>query len=309
MANSEMDTLANRANRALLTGVLDSQYGSDQMITHRVIRDGAQGLSIRIMLQLPGIYAGSYALPIEITPGMPGSDLIAQLAIGDRISVGASLAWREWPDPRFPMGTGYQRRIKQLVIHSADLQRSDPQTPLGSEIQLCGTTLGSAQVVRHPVHRNLTLAITTLRVETPRRQLADRSWITSVEHIPVAISAQHPGAPSLLRAGNRVHIHGTIDRYSVQLHGPDVEQALAVLDTDWQRRLAGMADATMRAQEEQRYLRKRRQLRIGHYSRVVAGSIVLMEGEPLPLRDAQRRREGKLAQRRQERRSAEFNNM
>lgn len=299
MVDRENDALWGKTNCAVLTGMLDAQQRAGQLITHRVTRNGAQGLSIRIMLQLPGAYAGSYGMPIEIAPGMPGSDLIPQLAIGDRISVRASLAWRAWPDPRFLPGAGHQRRIKQLALQTFDLQRAALEAPLGAEVQLCGTTLAGARVVRHPIQQHLTLAITTLRVETPRRQLGDRSWITSVEHIPLAISAQHPSAPSLLRAGNHVQVHGVIDRYSVQLRGHDVEQARAALDTDWQRRQLGMTDASVRAQEELRYLRQQRQLGIGHYSRVVAGSVELLQGEPLSVRDAQRQRERTLAQRRQ----------
>jgi hypothetical protein len=109
----------------------------------------------------------------------------------------------------------------------------------------------------------------------------------TIEQVPIVIPLQHPDAPNLLRPGNRVAVEGMLERIVIDLHGPDIDQAIAGLDAAWTSYQTTITDRETFRQAERRHQRERRKLAQTTCSRVVIGYVDLIDGTPANPREAQ----------------------
>lgn len=277
------------ANRAQVAGLLDQQFQGGQEFTRRGTRNELQGAEEQIVLQVASPFGRTYALPLQLTAGLPGSEILSQATAGTALMVRGGLEWvqqRAWPT----VLPERSRTTAELVFRGETIMPAETTEELGCDVWLDGFVATPAQVTRHPYKPSILLALTSLQVQTERKRRNSRVSMIETIRIPVAVPLQHPQAPNLLRPGNRVIVEGMLERVIVKLHGPDIDQAVAVLEADWQHRSAELRDQALQTAERQ-YRWQRRKLCEVARSRVVAGYIELVDGTPATPREARKLRE------------------
>jgi hypothetical protein len=274
-------------NTATVVGSLELQTirGHERVRVFR--RNELQGSADQIVLQVPSPFGHSYALPLELGRCVTGIDLMNKVSSGTRLAVSGRLHWEQWIDTRFALDGEPNRRTSDLVFHVEAIRIASGQEEPGCDVQLSGVIRSAPRMMRHPYRPGVLLAVTTLHVPIEQQRAATRSRMMTIEQVPIVVPLQHPDAPSLLRPGNRVAVEGMLERIVIDLHGPDVDRAIAGLDAAWASHQTAITDRDTFRQAERRHLYERRKLAQATRSRVVVGYVDLIEGTPASPREAQ----------------------
>ncbi|MDZ4721457.1 MAG: hypothetical protein SH847_23590 [Roseiflexaceae bacterium] len=274
-------------NMATVVGVLELQTIRGHELIRIIRRNELQGSADQIVLQVPSPFGHSYALPLELGRCVTGIDLMTGVSSGTRLAVSGRLIWEQHTDMRFSLDGEPSRKTNDLVFHVEAIRLANDQEQPGCDVQLSGVIRSAPRIMRHPYRPGVLLAATTLQVSIEQQRTATRSRMFMIEQVPIVVPLQHPDAPNLLRPGNRVAVEGMLERIVIDLQGPDVEQAIATLDAEWETRRIAITDADTLRQAERRHQRERRKLAQATRNRVVVGYVELIEGTPASPREAQ----------------------
>ncbi len=265
-----------------------------------------QGSVTYVLLQVCSPFGKPFQITLHLEGQATGCELLEQTAPGTLLAVEGELEWVQTTDPRYTAATAeHGRRASELIVRAHAIDLATPEDKPGCDVWLEGNVLTTSRLLRHP-DRPIMIAVTTVRVNVERTRRGSRVRLNEPANVAVAIPIEHPEAPYLMRPGNRVVIEGMLERYVVPLHGAEVEQAVAALDTTWLNERLLLSDPQELQKAERRYLRQRRRLQETVRTRVVAGYVELITGTPASLEEAQqlraasqRRRRADQAQRRQ----------
>lgn len=281
------------ANRVLVVGALDSQQRRGKRLTVVEARNELRGREEQIALQVPSPFGKSYALPIHLDGPIPGSDLLEVAAEGVLLAAVGRLEWEQRIDHRYAVEAGDRgRRSNELTFHVSEIRLPATDEEPGCDVWIEGIVLTPARIMRHVYKPSVRLAMTTLQITVERQRKGSRARIHETERVPVVIPLDHADAPKLLRPRNRVIVEGMLERIIVDMRGPDVDRAVAAIDEAWQQQRAELQGAPeqLRAAEQQ-HTRERARLTEAPRSRVVAGYIELLDGEPATIAESQKLRE------------------
>jgi hypothetical protein len=289
-------TFSRTSNHVIAVGTLDRQRRNGRETTQLHARNAVQGHEQRIVLQVPSPFGQVYGLPLQLGARLEGAELLAQAAPGVALTASGRLEWAQQTDRRYataPDDTG--RTSGELLFHVEALRAAAPEDEAGCDVWLSGVVLSAPRIQRHPHKRSVLLAQTALRVRIERGRQGSRARLVETERVPLVVPLDHPDAPNLLRPGNEVVVEGMLERIVVELRGPEVDRAIAVLDGEWQAQHAALHGSPEQLQTaERRYHSQRRALREATRSRVVAGYVELLNGTPASAREARALREAEV---------------
>lgn len=274
------------ANQILVIGTLDRQIVRGRELTRRIRRNDLNGYEEQLILQVVSPFGYSYALSLTLDERVRGLDLLARAGVGDRLAVGGRLAWEQQIDWRFPIDSVQIQHANDLVIRVGSIRPAKPYEEPGSIVRLHGIVAATSRIGRHPQHARRLLALTALDVPGNDGMAGTRMRELSSERVPLGIPLSHSHTPNLLRPGNRVIVEGMLDRYLVDLHGEEVEEAQRALDREWEQRRALIDDPAERLAGERRHQSRRRRMGQTARSRVIAGYVELREGQPATTEEA-----------------------
>jgi hypothetical protein len=260
-----------------------------------------QGTEQRAVLQVPSPFGKPFQITLHLEQLVTGHDLLRTSAPGTILAVEGDLEWVQITDPRTAVEPNERgRRSSELIVRAQNVAIASDDDQPGCDVWLEGTVLSTARLLRHP-DRPVLIAATTVRVTVAHTRRGSRAVIHEPANVAVAIPADHPAAPSLLRPNNQVRIEGMLERYLVPLRGVEVERALAALDTAWQAE-QGTRTGQAERDAERRYQRQRRRLQETTRTRVMAGYVELLAGTPATLDEAQELRTAQQQRRRADQR-------
>ena len=265
-----------------------------------------QGSVTCVLLQVCSPCGKPFQITLPLAGQATGCELLERTAPGTLLAIEGELEWVQTTDPRYTAATGERgRRASELIVRAHAIDLATTEDKPGCDVWLEGNVLTTSRLLRHP-DRPIMIAVTTVRVNVERTRRGSRACLSEPANVAVAIPIEHPEAPNLMRPGNRVVVEGMLERYVVPLHGAEVEQAVAALDTTWFNERILLSDPQELQKAERRYLRQRRRLQETVRTRVIAGYVELITGTPATLEEAQqlratsqRRRREDQAQRRQ----------
>ena len=265
-----------------------------------------QGSVTCVLLQVCSPFGKPFQITLHLEGQATGCELLERTAPGTLLAIEGELEWVQTTDPRYTAATGERgRRASELIVRAHAIDLATTEDKPGCDVWLEGNVLTTSRLLRHPA-RPIMIAVTTVRVNVERTRRGSRACLSEPANVAVAIPIEHPEAPNLMRPGNRVVVEGMLERYVVPLHGAEVEQAVAALDTTWFNERILLGDPQELQKAERRYLRQRRRLQETVRTRVIAGYVELITGTPATLEEAQqlratsqRRRREDQAQRRQ----------
>jgi hypothetical protein len=311
------------ANKVIVVGMLDTMLVRDQNarrsegrklieVTRREGRDrGTGGRWQRMAFQVGSPYGGTFALPIEIAPHVPGAELLSDAAPETLFAIEGTLQLVQTFDGRFASDRVDQRGrsdrgrpTRELQILTARVREpSEAERDAASGVWLEGEVAEPPQISRHTELPAIQLAGTILRVAFARPAAFPGlgGTIQEVAEVNVAIPSTHPDAAYLFRAGNRVRVQGQLDCRMEFQGGDSVRAKLAEIDAEWAERkqaLAGQAAELRRA--EAQYRRTRQRYEAAPRLFVMVGLVELLEGEPLPLAETYEARRAFVRGRRQQ---------
>ncbi|MCS6840369.1 MAG: hypothetical protein NZ699_09225 [Roseiflexus sp.] len=252
-----------------------------------------QNPSRRPQLRITGPLGGDFRLPVRVMREIPGRELLDSAHHGVRLLVEGRLEWTTSSDNALPAPTLVASAVRPVTPDDED----------GCDIHMCGEITGPARIGRHPLRSSVALAQVTVRVQIPRTRAGSRAILTETVRIPVVIPLNHPGAPALLRPGNRVIIEGMLEQALLPRSGPDVEQTLADLEATASQRAAWVTTPEEARAVERDHARRRWEATHTIIHRVVAGYVELLHGAPATIREARELRRVAM-QRRAQRRQA-----
>lgn len=264
---------------------------------------GVGGRWENMTLQVGSPYGGMFALPIELSPDVPGIELLDSAAAETMLAIEGSLQLRQTFDGRFASDRldarnrsdrGRPTRELQLRVSLVREPRQDERRA-GSAVWLEGVVAEPPQVSRHPDLPAIQLAGTILKVAfaRPLDFPGVAATIDEIVDVNVAIPTSHRTAESLFQAGNRVRLIGQLDCRMEFQGGALVTQKLAEIDAEWATRkaeLAGHLSELRRA--EGAYVRLRQRFEAAPRRYVLVGHVELIDGAPIALADTfEQRRE------------------
>ena len=259
-----------------------------------------QGSVTCVMLQVCSPFGKPFQITLHLEGQATGCELLERTTPGTLLAVEGELEWVQTTDPRYPAATGERgRRASELIVRAHAIDLAAPEDKSGCDVWLEGDVLTTSRLLRHP-DRPIMIAVTTVRVNVERTRRGSRARLSEPANVAVAIPIEHPEAPNLMRPGNRVVVEGMLERYVVPLHGAEVEQAVAALDTTWLNERLLLNDPQELQKAERRYLRQRRRLQETARTRVVAGYVELITGTPASLEEAQQLRAASQRRRRED---------
>jgi hypothetical protein len=284
----------------IAVGTLDRQLRNGRETTRVSTRNTLQGREEQILLQLPSPFGQVYGLPLRLDGPVEGAELLERAQVGAPLLVAGRLEWAQRTDARYAVTPEERgRSVGELTFRISAVREPAPADEPGCDVWLTGVVLSPARVMRHPYKRSVLLAQTTLRVSVERQRRGTRACLVETERVPVVVPLDHPQAPNLLRPGNSVVVEGMLERVVVELHGTDVDRAVAALDAEWQAQRAALESRPEeRRVAERRFARRRRSLVEAVRSRVVAGYVELLTGAPASPREARALREASVRGRR-----------
>ena len=255
---------------------------------------GLGGRWENMTLQVGGPYGGMFALPLELTPDVPGLELLdtaeaeTLLAVEGRLQLKLSYDGRfasDKLDARNHTDRGRPTRAMRLIV-SRVREPSERERSANSAVWLEGVVAEPPQVSRHPELPALQLGGTILNI-TFARPLGFpgvEATIDEIAAVNVAIPTNHRDAEKLFRPGNRVRAIGQLD-CRMEFQGGDLVQAkLAEIDVAWGERKEELAEQPGELRRaEDAWRRTRQKFEAAPRLYVLLGHAELLDGEPLVL--------------------------
>jgi hypothetical protein len=295
-----MDDRYERVNTVRAVGTLDVlRVGRREEATTRAVRNAVRGAELTSALQVRGPFGAPFQLPMRLDELIAGRSLLGSEPGTPLVAVG-TLEWQQRDDPRYasrPRERG--RRVTEVVFRPHHIEPAEDTDEPGCDVWLEGRVRREARRYLHP-ERRVPIAVVGLEIVVERMRRGSLARMLEAVEVQVAIPVAHPDLPKLLRRGNLVRVDGMLERVVVPLRTDDeqVRRAVAELDQRWESDHDG--NATSR-QDEQRYARQRASLQQTLLTRVVAGYVAVLEGEPGSLEEAERLREDRRSARERER--------
>lgn len=293
-----MTDLINRINTVRAVGTLDVQrprrWGEE--ITVAPVWNAVRGLERSAALQVRSPFGTPFQLPLRLDDLVAGRELLE----GERgmpLHVEGTLEWLQREDPRYATGpTERGRRVVEVQFRPQQIRLATDEDEPGCDVWLEGVVRRDARRYLHP-DRRVPITVVSLLVQVERTRRNSLARLIEQIEIQVAIPSEHPDMPRLIRRGNRVAVEGMLERVVVPLRrdDPQVGRAVAALDERW---TAQQGEKQASRVDEQRYARQRQRLQQTLLTRVIAGYVSLIEGEPATLEEAQALREDSQRQRR-----------
>ena len=313
-------------NHVIVVGMLDTMLVRDRGAKrdketgrHKLIettrKEGrTRGLGGRwenMTLQVGGPYGGMFALPLELTPDVPGIELLDTAEADTMLAVEGRLQLKLTYDGRFASDRldarnrtdrGRPTRAMHLIV-SRVREPNEHERSASSAVWLEGVVAEPPQVSRHPDLPALQLGGTILNITfaRPLDFAGVEATIDEIAEVNVAIPTNHRDAEKLFRPGNRVRAIGQLDCRMEFQGGETVRAKLAEIDEEWAARKEQLADKPGELRRAEGAWRRQRQ-RFEAAPRLYAllGHVDLLEGEPLALSETyQLRREFVRTQRQQ----------
>ena len=295
----DTQTISRRDAATLPSVVTDTARGERPRATVTRRFNAVQGTEQRAVLQVPSPFGTPFQMMLHLEGTVDGHELLTTSSPGTLLAVEGELEWVQTTDPRYAVDpTERGRRASELIVRARAIRLATDADEPGCDVWLEGTVLTTTRILRHP-DRPVLIAVTTVRVTVERTRQNSRARLSEPANVAVAIPADHPDAPNLMRPGNQIVLEGMLERYIVPLRGVEVERAVAALDDAWESEQATLTSLQARRDGERRYARQRRRLQETTRTRVVAGYVELQSGTPAALDEAQELR----AERQRERRA------
>jgi hypothetical protein len=298
-----MTEAINRINTVRAVGTLDRQRAGRGRAETTIapIWNAVRGLELSAVLQVRSPFGTPFQLPLRLDELVDGRELLA-CEPGMPLRADGTLEWLQREDPRYALSpTERGRRIVEVQFRPHRIIPAIQEDEPGCDVWLEGVVRRDARRYLHPDRRvPITVVSLLVQVEHLRRNTLAR-LIEPIE-IQVAIPSEHPDMPKLIRRGNRVTVEGMLERVVVPLRrdDPQVQRAVTALDEQWR---SGQEEKQASRVDERRYARQRQRLQQTILTRVVAGYVSLIEGEPATLEEAQALRQEFQRQRREDRES------
>ena len=302
-------------NKVVIVGVLDTvrqrvrdeERRGEARVVYKTIAQGRtplRGMVDRFNMQLVSPFGEPFALPLELAPGVTGSELLHQATAGQVLVVEGELRQRTSVDSRYARSAQDPgRQVQELKLRVTNVRTPQPEEPITSAVWLEGTVIEPPRLVRHSEDRSIQLAMTVVEVAQdgsaavyPGSRFGFKRQVRVQVGIPVAF--EH--AALLFKPGNQVRIEGQMDCMIFTQGGEVVNQTVARLDAEFaQREQQGFKSGQQRNETVRAYRRQRQQLLEAARPFVMVGYVDALTdeagqslAEPISLDEAlERRRE------------------
>jgi hypothetical protein len=302
-------------NKVVIVGVLDTvrqrvrdeERRGEARVVYTTIAEGRtplRGAVDRFTMQLVSPFGEPFALPLELAPGVTGSELLHQATAGQLLVVEGELRQRTSVDSRYARSTQDPgRQVQELKLRVTNVRTPLAEEPITSAVWLEGTVTEPPRLVRDSEDRSVQLALTVIAVAQdgsatvyPGSRFGFKRQVRVQVGVPVAI--EH--AALLFKPGNQVRIEGQVDCMIFTQGGAVVDQTVAQLDAEFaQREQQGFKSDQQRNEAVRAYRRRRQQLLSAARPFVMVGYVDALSdeagqslAEPISLDEAlERRRE------------------
>ena len=163
-------------------------------------------------MQLVSPFGEPFALPLELTPGVTGSELLHQATAGQVLVVEGELRQRtsvDWRYARSAQDPG--RQVQELKLRLTNVRTPLADEPITSAVWLEGSVIEPPRLVRHSEDRSVQLAMTVIEVAQngsaavyPGSRFGFKRQVRLHVGVPVAFS----NAALLFKPGNQVRLEG-----------------------------------------------------------------------------------------------------
>lgn len=275
----------------------DKDSGRPKLIETTRKEGRTRGLGGRwenLTLQVGSPYGGMFALPLELTPDVPGIELLDTAEADTLLAVEGRLQLKLTYDGRFASDRldarnhsdrGRPTRAMHLIV-SRVRERNERERSANSAVWLEGVVAEPPQVSRHPDLPALQLGGTILHIAfaRPLDFPGVEATIDEIAEVNVAIPTNHRDAEKLFRPGNRVRAIGQLDCRMEFQGGETMRAKLAEIDQDWAERKEQLADKPGELwRAEAAWRRQRQRFEAAPRLYALLGHVELLEGEPLAL--------------------------
>ena len=302
-------------NKVVIVGVLDTvrqrvrdeERRGEARVVYTTIAEGRtplRGAVDRFNVQLVSPFGEPFALPLELAPGVTGSELLHQATAGQVLVVEGELRQRTSVDSRYARNAQDPgRQVQELKLRVTNVRTPLPDEPITSAIWLEGTVTEPPRLVRHSEDRSVQLAMTVIEVAQdgsaavyPGSRFGFKRQVRVQVGVPVAFEQ----AALLFKPANQVRIEGQMDCMIFTQGGEVVNQTVARLDAEFaQREQQGFKSDQQRNEAVRAYRRRRQQLLSAARPFVMVGYVDALTdeagqslAEPISLDEAlERRRE------------------
>lgn len=302
-------------NKVIIVGVLDTvrqrvrdeERRGESRVVYTTIAEGRtplRGVVDRFNMQVVSPFGEPFALPLELAPGVTGSELLHQATAGQVLVVEGELRQRTSMDSRYARNAQDPgRQVQELKLRVTNVRAPLPEEPITSAVWLEGIIIEPPRLVRHSEDRSVQLAMTVIEVAQdgsaivyPGTRFGFKRQVRIQAGVPVAF--EH--AALLFKPGNQVRIEGQMDCMIFSQGGEVVNQTVARLDAEFaQREQQGFKSDQQRNEAVRGYRRRRQQLLSAARPFVIVGYVDAMIdeagqllAEPISLDEAlERRRE------------------
>jgi hypothetical protein len=302
-------------NNVVIVGVLDTvrQRVRDEgrrgesRVVYTTIAEGRtplHGVVDRFTMQLVSPFGEPFALPLELAPGVTGSELLHQATAGQVLAVEGELRQRTSVDARYARSVQDPgRQVQELKLRVTNVRLPLPDEPLTSAVWLEGTLIEPPRLVRHSEDRSVQLAMTVIEVAQDGGAVVypgSRFGFKRQVRVQVGVPVAFENAALLFKPGNQVRIEGQMDCMIFTQGGEVVNQTVARLDAEFaQREQQGFKSDQQRNEAVRTYRRRRQQLLEAARPFVMVGYVDGLtdeagqsQAEPIALDEAlERRRE------------------
>jgi hypothetical protein len=263
-------------NNVVIVGVLDTvrqrvrdeERRGESRVVYTTIAEGRtplRGMVDRFSMQLVSPFGEPFALPLELAPGVTGSELLHQASAGQVLVAEGELRQRTSVDSRYALSAQDPgRHIQELKLRVTNVRTRLPDEPITTAVWLEGTVSEPPRLVRHSEDRSVQLAMTVIEVAQdgsaavyPGSRFGFRRQVRVQVGVPVAFDH----AALLFKPGNQLRIEGQMDCMIFTQGGEIVNQTVARLDAEYaQREQQGFKSDQQRNEAVRGYRRRRQQL-------------------------------------------------
>ena len=302
-------------NKVVIVGVLDTvrqrvhdeERRGEARVVYTTIAEGRtplRGAVDRFNMQLVSPFGEPFALPLELAPGVTGSELLHQAIAGQVLVVEGELRQRTSMDSRYARNAQDPgRQVQELKLRLTNVRTPLPDEPVSSAVWLEGTVIEPPRLVRHSEDRSVQLALTVIEIAQDGSAAVypgSRFGFKRQVRVQVGVLVTFEHAALLFKPGNQVQIEGQMDCMIFTQGGEVVNQTVARLDAEFaQREQQGFKSDQQRDETVRAFRRRRQQLLEAARPFVMVGYIEALTdeagqslAEPISLDEAlERRRE------------------
>jgi hypothetical protein len=267
---------ASLKNSVVIVGVLDTvrqrvrdeERRGESRVVYTTIAEGRtplRGMVDRFSMQLVSPFGEPFALPLELAPGVTGSELLHQATAGQVLVAEGELRQRTSVDSRYARSAQDPGRpVQELKLRVTNVRTPQPDEPITSAVWLEGTVIEPPRLVRHSEDRSVQLAMTMIEVAQDGSAAVypgSRFGLKRQVRVQLGVPIGFENAALLFKPGNQLRIEGQMDCMIFTQGGEVVKETVARLDTEFaQREQQGFKSDQQRNEAVRAYRRRRQQL-------------------------------------------------